>query len=46
MPDKDDELLEPKPDIQADQDGKVGGPDIKIDEHEGVGGADIKPNDS
>ena len=45
MPDKDDELSEPKPDIQADEQGKVGGADIKVGENEGLGGADIKPGD-
>lgn len=46
MPDKDNERAEPKPDIQADEQGKVGGADIKVDENEAVGGADIKPDAS
>lgn len=42
---KNDPESEPTPDIEADQEGKVGGPDIKIDEKRGVGGPDIKPDE-
>jgi hypothetical protein len=35
-----------KPDIEADQEGQVGGADIRIDEQHGVGGPDIKPEDA
>lgn len=37
---------EPKPDIEADPEGRVGGADIRIDEEHGVGGPDIKPEQS
>ncbi|HVH65160.1 MAG TPA: hypothetical protein VM674_03925 [Candidatus Acidoferrum sp.] len=36
---------EPRPDIEADPEGDVGGADIKVDERQGVGGPDIKPED-
>lgn len=34
---------EAKPDIEADQGGRVGGADIRIDEDAGVGAPDIRP---
>jgi hypothetical protein len=46
MAEQDDPYSEPKPDIEADQEGKVGGPDIRIDEKRGVGVPDIKPDES
>ena len=46
MAEQDDPRSEPKPDIEADREGMVGGPDIRIDERRGVGVPDIKPDES
>ena len=44
MAEQEEPRSEPKPDIEVDQEGKVGGPDIRIDEKQGVGVPDIKPD--
>jgi hypothetical protein len=46
MAEQDDPRSEPRADIEAEQEGKVGGPDIQIDEKRGVGVPDIKPDES